>query len=176
MTLLLSFVGCKEVPMNHDINYELTEAVSAYIETNDLKSLTGTNTDSEEVTAYKSDTGYGLLIASQEDSKDEIVIKDIPIDAEAFGEDDILLYRQVKGEKHAYIGLFIKDEDFVKKTDAIYVGFSHAKSGEVSAVQQTSNGQSACIITYLNQKDIRKISEIRLMDKGGQTLYSKTYE
>lgn len=139
MTLLLSFVGCKEVPMNHDINYE-------------------------------------LLIASQEDSEDEPVLKDIPIDPDAFGENDILLYSQVKGEKHTYIGLFIKDEDFVKKADTIYVGFSHAKSGEVSAVQQTSNGQSACIITYLNQKAIREISEIRLMDNGGQTLYSKTYE
>ncbi len=169
MLILFIFCGCAKTEDNVILyNQRLDDFIEEYQEKNDVETICGAISENEEVIAFENWEEFGIASFYVDGATDDIKydISILPRNMES----DKVMYTQIKGKNEYFIGIFLDDDMMVSKTESIKVIFEDQLKDKPFSIQQTLDGNSAQIISYVAE-DMRPIKSIQLLNSNTEELY-----
>jgi len=151
-------------------NQKLDEFQQEFINENELNAIWKGSNENEEIIAFENSNGYGIVSFYLENETDEIKyeISQIP------KSDDLkdVIYTEIKGKDDCYIGLFINNDELLKKTSSIMITFSDDLIKKPSKIIQSISSVeiNAQIVSY-ESDNIRTNKSIYFLNDNNQKIY-----
>lgn len=151
-------------------NQKIDELKQEFVKENDLNVIWRAHNEYEEIIAFENSNEYGIASFYLKNKTDEIK-REVSVIPKSDDLKDVI-YTEIEGKNDCYMGIFINNNELLKKTNSIMITFSDNLIEKPNKIIQSISSVEikAQIITY-ESDIIRTNKSIYLLDVNNQKIY-----